>query len=106
MHLTINTLLPVAKVIYRNLHIDFSISESHHPPPRKYPILKKKKSIIEFNMVTDLLTYSNIPGRRDSLSVKASISIGSGFTKYPMSGRNLTGRLLPLQNNASFRGNR
>lgn len=53
-----------------------------------------------------LLTYSNIPGRWDSLSLKSSILMGSGFTKYPMSGFNLTGNFLSLQNKASFRGKR
>lgn len=38
--------------------------------------------------------------------MKASILIGSGFTKYPMSGLNLTGNLLSLQNKANFRGKR
>lgn len=38
--------------------------------------------------------------------MKVSMSIGRGFMKYPMSGRNLTGSFLPLQCKASFRGSR
>lgn len=53
-----------------------------------------------------LLTHSNIPRRWDSFFVKASTSIGRAFTKYPMSGRNLTGCLFPLQYKVSFRGKR
>ena len=53
-----------------------------------------------------LLTYSNIPGRRDSLSLKSSILRGRGFIKYPMSGFNLTGNFLSLQNKARCSGKR
>lgn len=56
--------------------------------------------------MTNLLVYSNIPGRRDSFSINDSMSIWRGFTKYPMSGRILTGNFLPLHCKASFRGNR
>uniref|UniRef100_A0A2P2JSS5 Uncharacterized protein MANES_04G070300 n=1 Tax=Rhizophora mucronata TaxID=61149 RepID=A0A2P2JSS5_RHIMU len=38
--------------------------------------------------------------------MKDSMSIGSGLTKYPMSGHNLTGSFLSLKYKASFKGNK
>ena len=44
----------------------------------------------------DLRLYSNIPGNRDSVAKNSSMVIENGLTRYPRSGRNLTGTFLPL----------